>query len=336
MGGHKTDMRIVINTNYKAAGTIVLEGIAKRISEVVRNDWDHYENFDVAIFMAPDSQVCAAKKSNPKILAGIFDPKVSKPRQRDEARVADFLIVSSIEQRDFFLKYNKNVFVYYMFPDIALFEKAHSTSLGRRLVVGYHGNKQHLDAMADVSWALDEIAKTREIELRAIYNIEKLGKWTQNVPQVCPVTHVQWGEAKFLEDLKECDIGIAPGAIPAPNLFARPLASFFHNPVSYNPNDYLVRFKMSNNPGRLYVFSQIGIPVVTDFTPSAGQMIQDGVSGRLVGTKEGWKQALEELIESVEKRNVYAKNLKNFISENHSVEKNFEKFMSFLQNLHAK
>ncbi len=327
-------MRIVINTNYKAAGTIVLEGIAKRIPDVVRNDWENYHNFDVALFMAPDSRVREAKEKNPKILAGIFDPKVSKARQRSEARAADFLIVSSIEQRDFFLKYNKNVFIYYMFPDTPAFVKTHTQK--EKIIIGYHGNKQHLDAMADVSWALDELANTHDIELRAIYNIEKLGKWKQNVPKVCKVAHVQWEEGKFLEGLKECDIGIAPSAIPAPKLFARPLQSFVYNPVSYNQNDYLVRFKMSNNPGRLYVFSELSIPVVTDFTPSASQMIQDGHSGALVGTKEGWKKALEELIESAEKRNMYAKNLKNFISDNHSVEKNFEKFMSLLQNLNAK
>lgn len=334
-------MRFVINTNYKAAGTIVLDGLVRRLPGSVRNDWDHYDSYDVALFMAPDSDVSGAKKSNPKILAGIFDPKVSKARQRSEARAADFLIVSSIEQRDFFLKYNKNVFVYYMFPDVPAVEKVHiqknpSTGSGQgKIIIGYHGNKQHLDAMSDVSWALDEIAKTCDIELRVIYNIEKLGKWTQNHPSVCRVEHIQWEQGKFLEDLKDCDIGIAPGAIPAPKLFARPFLSFAYNPVSYNSNDYLVRFKMSNNPGRLYVFSQLGIPVVSDFTPSAGQMIRDGFSGRLVGTREGWKLALEELIQDSNQRNDMSRNLKTFIDEHYSPDKNFEVLMNNIKSLHG-
>jgi len=62
--------------------------------------------------MAPDSSVRDAKKKNPKLICGIFDPKVSRVWQIEEAELADFLIVSSIEQRDFFLTYNKNIFIY--------------------------------------------------------------------------------------------------------------------------------------------------------------------------------------------------------------------------------
>ncbi len=327
-------MKFVINTNYNAAGTLVLNGLARRLAEVVKNDWDNYEAYDVALFMAPDSRVRDAKKKNPNMLVGIFDPKVTTRHQRKESRAADFLIVSSIEQRDFFLKYNKNIFIYYMFPDVPASEKVHTNN--GRVIIGYHGNKQHLDGMADVSWALDEIAKSRDIELRAIYNIKKLGTWRQNHPSVCPVTHVQWEEGKFLEDLKNCDIGIAPSALPTPKLLARPFKSFFRNLVNYVKNDYVLRFKMSNNPGRLYVFSQLGLPVVTDFTPSACQMITDGKSGALVGTREGWRAALENLILDVEKRKEYSRNLRAYIAENYSVEKNFDAFMNFLSNIHAR
>jgi len=326
-------MKFVINTNYNAAGTLVLEGLVKRLPEATRNDWENYQDFDVAIFMAPDSQVRKAKRQNSKLLAGIFDPKVSNARQRAEARAADFLVVSSIEQRDFFLRFNKNIFIYYMFPDVPASEKVHADS--GRVIIGYHGNKQHLDGMKDASWALDEIAKTREVELRAIYNIKKLGTWSQNSPKICPVTHVQWEEGKFLEDLKSCDIGIAPSALPAPKFWARPIKSFFRNLVSYVKNDYVLRFKMSNNPGRLYVFSQLGLPVVTDFTPSACQMITDGRSGALVGTREGWKTALENLILDVEKRKEYSRNLRSHIAENYSVEQNFQAFMNFVRHLHG-
>ncbi len=325
-------MKFVINTNYKAAGTIVLDGLVKRLSEATRNVWDNYRAYDVALFMAPDSEIRKAKQMNPKILAGIFDPKVTLSRQREEARAADFLIVSSIEQRDFFLKYNKNVFIYYMFPDIPVSEKIHVEK--KKIVIGYHGNKQHLDAMVDASWALDELAKTYDIELRAIYNVDKLGRWTQNCPKICKVKHIQWEEGKFLEDLKECDIGIAPSALPAPKLFARPFRAFFSNPESYVKNDYVLRFKMSNNSGRIYVFSQLGIPVVADFTPSACQIIQDKKSGLLVGTKEGWKHAIESLIKNPELRNEYSRNLKKNIEMNYSIDQNFNDLIKNISSLY--
>lgn len=328
-------MKLVINTNYKfSAGTSVLNGLERRLREanfdVSINDWENYDKYDVSIFMAPDSKVREAKKINPNILCGIFDPKVSLPWQIKEIESADFLIVSSIEQKESLLKYNKNIFIYYMFPDIKEVKKEHIEK--DKIIIGYHGNKQHLSAMKDVSWALDKLAKKYDIEFRAIYNIKKLGKWNKNVPKVCPVKHVQWSEETLSSDLINCDIGVVPSVLPASRFFSRPLSSFFFNKEGYHNNDYVERFKFSNNPGRIYVFSQLGIPVVTDFTPSACQIIKDGESGFLVGTKEGWYEALKKLINNVKIRNDFSKNLKDNISRSYSVEKNFGQFLAFISN----
>ncbi|HLP86289.1 MAG TPA: hypothetical protein VK153_00200 [Candidatus Paceibacterota bacterium] len=327
-------MKFVINTNYKSAGTIVLNGIEKRLREtnheISLNDWVDYHKYDVAIFMAPDSRVREAKKMNPHLLCGIFDPKVTLSWQIKETKSADFIIVSSIEQRESLLKYNKNIFIYYMFPDIIEKEKEHIEK--DKIIIGYHGNKQHLSAMRDVSWALDELAKKYDIEFQAIYNIKKLGKWNKNVPKICPVKHIQWSEENVTSNLINCDIGVAPSVIPVSRFFSRPISSFFFNKEGYHSNDYVQRFKFSNNPGRIYVFSQLGIPVVTDFTPSACQLIKDGESGFLVGTKEGWYEALKKLIDNEKIRNDTSYNLKNFINLNLSVDKTFTKFIEFINS----
>jgi glycosyltransferase involved in cell wall biosynthesis len=73
--------------------------------------------------------------------------------------------------------------------------------------------------------------------------------------------------------------------------------------------------------------------VVTDFTPSASQFIKDGENGCLVGTKEGWYNALESLISSAELRNKFSRNLKGFIEANFSPEINFKVFLNFLFHL---
>ncbi len=337
-------MKFVINTNYKdAAGIVILEGVISRLEktshEVVKNDWGHYEQYDVALFTAPDSKVRTAKAKNPKLRAGIFDPKTSKRWQLEEARVADFLIVSSIEQRELFLKYNKNVFIYYMFPDIQAVPKLHSEK--KKIIIGYHGNKQHLCAMKDVSWALDELAKEYTIEFRAIYNIKKLGVWTHGAPKRCPVAHVQWEESRVAVSLMDTDIGIVPSITPTSRfarLFGRPLRTFLFpfNREGYHHNDYVQRFKYSNNPGRAYVFAVLGIPVVTDFTPSLCQLIVDGKSGALVGTKEGWKEALRALIVSHTLRNTYSTELKKHIDTTCSIDHNFTKLLSSIESLHAR
>lgn len=327
-------MNIVINTNYfESAGTRVLYGIEKRLRgngfQVFLNDWDNYSQYDIAIFMAPDSKIREAKQKNPKLFCILFDPKVSLTWQIKEIQSADLLIVSSIEQKEALLKYNKNIFIYYMFPDTPSIKKEHLNK--DQIIIGYHGNKQHLSAMKDVSWALDELAREYSIEFWAIYNIEKLGKWRINIPKLCKIRHIQWSEESVVSELQKCDIGIVPSIISTSGLFSRPLSSFIFNPKGYHSNDYIQRFKFSNNPGRMYVFSQLGIPVITDFTPSACQIIKDRESGMLVGTKEGWLEALRLFTKNTELRKKCALNLEQTINTI-SPDSMFSEFISILKN----
>ena len=123
-------MKVLFNTNYKSAGTkVCVDDLSQKFSVaghvVSFNDWKGYVDYDLALFMAPDSKIREAKKLNPKILCGLMDPKMSNMINQREARTADFLIVSSIEQRDFFLKYNKNVFFFFFFTDTPAFAKTH-------------------------------------------------------------------------------------------------------------------------------------------------------------------------------------------------------------------
>ena len=248
-------MRVVFNTNYKAAGTrVCVDDLSRRMKEAGHqtafNDWDHYQNYDLALFMAPDSKVREAKEKNPGIICGLMDPKAQRPWQFAEARAADFLLVSSIEQRDFFLKYNPNIFIYYMFPLTPEFPKKHEDK--GKIAIGYHGNKLHLHSMKEVAAALDKLSEKYKIEFRAIYNIEKLGIWRKNAPRRCPVRHIQWEEESQLEHLKECDIGIVPSKISLPpwsRFLSRFPSSVIANWMGYNKNDYLLRFKYSTNPG---------------------------------------------------------------------------------------
>jgi len=273
----------VLNTKYESAGRVVLEDALKGI-KVARNDRD-YTKYDTAIFMSPDSEVKYAKSINPKIKCIIFDPKTNN---LEDVRLADELIVSSIEQREFFLKYNQNIKIYYMFPSFPqypLLEKINKT----RLHIAYHGNKQHLEEMTELTKALDELAY--DVVFSACYNIQKLGKWKKNRPKRCQVFDRQW--TPELYPIVGYDVGVVPSLKPTWKL----------------NNDYVSRYKYSNNPGRIWVFSQLGIPVIADFTPSSCQIIKDGHNGLLVGTKEGWIRAIKMLFD-VELRNKLSYNLR--------------------------
>lgn len=333
-------MKVLINTNSNTASTrVVVTDLSKKFAqaghEVTRNDWENYQNYELILFLPQDSEVKKAKKENPKAIVGIMSPKIITKRQRQEAQLADFIAVDSIEIRDIYLQFNKNIIIYYMFPDIKERYKNHAKK--EKIIIGYHGNKVHLNCMDDASKALDEVARKYDVELWAMYNIEQLGKWIINAPKKCPVTHIQWSEENHYKYLAQCDIGITPSKIPISQrigkLLSRLPSSYMMNWPSYNKWDYLMRFKYSTNPGRVYVFSQLHIPVVAEFTPSFCQVIRDGYSGYLVHSKEGWQDALEKLIRSAELRNTMSQNLKLFIDKNCSPDINFNNFLSFINSL---
>jgi len=203
-------MKIAINTNYNSAGSkVCVEDLSTRLAgagfEITRNDWGNYKKYGLILFMAPDSQVGLAKSLNPSSLVGIMDPKLTKKWQRDEAGLADFLVVSSIEQRDVFLKYNKNVFIYYMFPELKEVVKKHEPK--NKIIIGYHGNKIHLNCMETIQQALDSLGARYNIEFWAMYNYNNLGLWNKNLPQNCSIKHIQWSEENYYKALSKCDIG---------------------------------------------------------------------------------------------------------------------------------
>ncbi len=340
-------MKFVINTNYEAAGTkVCVDDLIPRLEaaghSVTRNDWQGYKNYDVALFMAPDSEVEKAKQMNPNIITGVMDPKLKTKFLRTQAQLADFVLVSSLEQRDILYAHNKNVVIYFMFPHVPSQEKQHvkTKSENDPIKIVYHGNKLHLHCMTALSRALDRLSEKYNIEFRPIYNIKKLGVWKKNRPQKCPVIDTQWTEKSFDNDVHAGDIGVVPSMIPVPFLrsqfFTRTLSSFIWklNPLGYSKDDYILRFKYSTNPGRLYVFSQLGIPAVVDFVPSHVQMVQDGISGSIVYSEESWYAAIEDLILHPEKRNLYSKNLRQFIDTNYSPDLNFQNLIKFIQRLY--
>ena len=297
-------------------------------------DWDNYQNYDLILFMSPDSEVVKAKRINPKAKVGIMDPKLDLKKQ-SEIEEANFLLVSSIEQRDIFLRYNKNIIIYYMFPEMQEIIKEHAKK--DKIIIGYHGNKVHLNSLGKISQALDQLSEKYEIECWAMYNIDNLGKWKFNLPKKCPVKHIQWSQDNYYKYLSQADIGIIP-AFPPINkklglLFSAKIMNLFRNKFNSSMLDYLLRFKYTTNPGRIYPFSQLGIPVVADFAPSCCQVIQDGKSGFLAYSKDGWYDALEKLIVSSELRQKMSDSLREYINNNCSPDLNFNIFIKFINSL---
>jgi len=310
-------MKIVLNAHGEDAGSKVCiydlykELIKKKISASL-NDWENYDKYDFAIFMGYDEDIARARSQNPRIKIVIADPKISSSKFQKSAYDADLLVVSSIEQRDKFLSLSRNVFVYQMFPDVQGCEKKHVSK--SPTIIGYHGNRVHLECMAlSVKPALEALAHDREIEFWAIYNIEKLGKAKLGCPseKYVKVRHIQWHTNVYEEIFPQIDVGIVPNEMPIKNKLKWLYKLQWGGSECMNqPFDHLIRLKASCNAGRIYPFSVYGIPIISDFSPSAAQFIEDGVSGFLVSSEHGWYHALDILSADSNLRNSFAKNLR--------------------------
>lgn len=295
-------MRFVLNTRTDNTGVrVCVHDLAERLRargfHAVVGDWDGYASYDVAVFMGVDAEIKAARAANPTIKLVIGDPKQSSARYVETAQAGDLLLVSSVEQREAFQRLNANALVYPMFPDLGLSPRAHRET--DETLIGYHGNKVHIVAMGQhVAPALEALAKRRSIRLRLVYNVEKLGRASKGLPDpaIVPTEHVQWTPDVYAGALAEVDVGIVPNLLPvrdpAGALRALEVPDL---DVNYEPFDFLTRYKASANQGRTAVFGDLGVPVVTDFTPSAAQLIEDGVHGHLVGGVSGWAWALDRL-----------------------------------------
>lgn len=262
-------------------------------------------SYDAVVLIDDRLRVDWARSTYPAARVGILDPKLNGRSGRENARCADFLVVSSLEQQLQAQAFNSSLFVYPWFLSVPE-HLAKTASKSRVVRIGYHGNRQHLEAMGPtVSRALDRVSQ--DIELLAIYNIHETGRWTSGRPRRIAVEDVQWEPDSWMEKLSTCDIGVVPALIPPathlPSFTQQKIPTRFGlNPMGRGKNDFIARFKFSSNLNRVFPFAMMGIPVVADLYPSATRAIDHGRTGFLAYDEPTWTWALEQLASSAQLR----------------------------------
>jgi glycosyltransferase involved in cell wall biosynthesis len=336
-------MRYVLNSKKisSPAASVCVAGLSSRLKSlgypVAVNDWSNYHLYDVAIFMATDNiDIKVIRKFNPKILIGIADPK---PSNLNQVREANFCIVSSIEQREVFLPFNRNQFIYYMIPDFKVNPPVvHMSKSSYRIV--YHGNKIHLNgSYLGLIPALNELGKKYSIQFDAIYNISELGIWSMGRPdpRYCPTRDLQWYPDCYKDYFRDADIGVVQNHMPwRSEKLIKKFGMVSKALLLESPLDHIVKYKSSANAGRAFVFGCFGIPVVADAIPATCDAISDGYSGRLVLNAEGWYDALEDLINSSECRQMLADNFRKVIAERFSPEHSAGRLVDFISKLESR
>ena len=269
------------------------------------------KKYDFIFTMGNNPSAHKIKNENPDSSLIICDPKQSNIDYVKNVISSDLVLACSIEQKDIFLRLNSNIIIFPAFPEVKEKKKYHKKK--EKIIIGYHGNRVHLNAMnKNIIFAIQELSKQYRIQINLIYNIDKLGKVHKLAHQFSnlSVKHIQWNSLSFNNELDKLDIGIAPSLLPINNNYKAKEKLMIKNiKVNYEPFDYVIRYKCSSNSGRISVFAKKYIPVIAEPTPSNCQIINDGVNGFLSYSYYSWLQNLELLISDYKLRNKISNNL---------------------------
>jgi glycosyltransferase involved in cell wall biosynthesis len=239
-----------------------------------------------------------------------FDPKkltgVINPNSDDVAKLkqADFVIVGSVEERESIISHNKNVFIFPLIEKMYLNQELKQHKESDDLVIGYHGNPNHLNHFnIGLKNALERFSQDRKIKLHVIKSqLSPIEDWKIGIPNIS-TTYSDWNLKTISNDIRKFDVGIVPNISQYKN-------GSFEDEITelgIYKTDIQIRFKNKSNIGRLLVLIQHGIPVIADLTPSNMSLLSNTDNGYAVLTEEGWYQALLKL---------NCADHRNFISQN--------------------
>ena len=317
--------------NLKGPSTIFNQNLLKGLNELKDISIDFYNtnyiNYDVVLFMGYDPDIKKAKQNNPLIKVGIIDPR---PSFNIDFTDVDFILANGIEMRDYFSKFSKNIFNYYIYPELE-FKKIKKNN--QKVILGYHGNKIHLMASRKrLMPAIELLAHKHQVELWLMYDVESLGQWKYTASSKnLLIKHIQWNKDGYQKYMSQVDIGVVPSLIPIQNVsLVRKISKSIFNKFNESFSDYLLRFKVTSNVGRGLVFAQLKVPVIMDMTPSALQLISDSDNGFVCYSTESWCSALFKLAESEHLRLSMAENLYKEFNLNYSSKEINRKFENYL------
>jgi len=275
------------------------------------------------------------KKTN--ALIGAIHPSDINVDLKHIIKLSDFLLVGSLCEKDYLLKYKKPVFVFPQLENITNDDISDKNirNNNKILKIGYHGNLEHLHEFSDeLKLALEKLSEEVNLELHVVYD-KSLGKWKK--PNIV-VKEYDWTFENVLKYMSLVDIGVVP-SLRKNNFFKKNsflrnilLKLFTQTPSKIN-NDYLLQFKSTSNAGRAFIFHQLKIPVISDFSPENFIINGDIRCGYLAHSYYGWYNALKELAFDIEKRERVAENAFIRFNEIYNSEIYIIKFIEGLQSL---
>lgn len=299
---------------------------------VAHNDFNNYQNYDVAILHADDDEVSIARDSNPNIIIGLVKPHhervVNVPLEKINLKSflyqlrlfvgdknsrfikernckivnSDFVIADSLYLKSLFESEGHDA-VY-----IKLIEKYNvkpivlSKKNNKSIVFGYHGNYRHfIESKSYIFPALEELSKTFDVTLKVVSNLQD---FDCDNDSGFDVKYFNYNFPGIYDVLQDIDIGLVPNQIQYRSVFFDRLFTrfgcLFWNTDKYH--DVLFRFKQSSNAGRAFIFSQLAKPFIGCPTPEVVSIFGSVLEEYLPFDKKTWKHCIIKLANDERKR----------------------------------
>lgn len=303
---------------------------------VVIND-ENIDKYDVVVFgkSVKSSQMQQVKKQYENKLIGIIQPSDFTSETRSKMKLANFFIVGSIQEKDYYLQYCSYVFHMPLVEDIFTKFKQHEKK--EKVCLVYQGNMEHLEQFSPIlTKAIEILSQKYPIKLKVVSDFDNLGKWKIGKPKNIEIKYVQWKLDTIEDEILEGDVALVPAIYPISRI-SKKLMLFLHKVFDRrkgsNRNDYLLRFKNNTNAGRSFLFHQLGIPVVADISPNHFHILSTRNCGFLAYSLEGWITALESLIQSYQYRQTVANNAKQEFDRLYNHQDIANDFLDFLDKI---
>lgn len=283
---------------YDAVPVLLDQGVSVNIVENVSQ-----ARPDATLIFSKNDYGWAADLRNEKRLVGAINIAADDP-----ANNLDFVIVGSPEERSSLLPVCKNVFVVNLIERMYQGQTLKNHVDDGTLTIGYHGSSSHLMKMETTGF-IGAFLKVREK-----YPHLKLSTLTSDPVACDKIFHSiglpsdlyknkKWKFETALKTISEFDVGIVPNITDVMTMVPT-MKEWVSSDDGLYETDFCVRYKNKSNAGRSFVFNQLGIPVIADFTPSNMPMFHDEVCGSLASNEAGYKMAIERFLDAKERNKV--------------------------------
>ena len=304
---------------------------------------DKYKSIGIIFGNIKNSELDDIKKDN--LIIGRLEPRGASKLNFENY---NFIINNSLESQDYFAYSNLDSFILPTFPQYQQ-ENFKKINNKQTLVLGYHGNCIHIvGLMKRIYKELINYSnnKNQRIILKIMSN-KKIFKrhfpiwYFNNIKNSkdknnFKIDFFDYDPSFMSEFMSDIDIGICPQLIPFKNnIFTKVISPRIKKFFQAKNHNVTLRYKETSNIGRLAIFSQFKIPVISDPCPSSCSIIGMNEAGLIALSEKQWIKSIDHLNNNqIGSKMGFALNKR--VNDLYSDSVLYRSLINFLENLIAK